>query len=61
MGKRSHNFSEDEKVALLQFVQHHKTQLLGKAGRPGHGDDKVGTLLPKLFCIMKNFNFQHFV
>lgn len=41
MGKRSYNFAEDEKVALLQFVEHHRSQLLGKAGRPGHNDDKV--------------------
>ncbi|KAJ8048989.1 hypothetical protein HOLleu_01522 [Holothuria leucospilota] len=39
--RREPNFSEEERLCLLNFVQQHKTKLLGKAGRPGHGDDKV--------------------
>ncbi|KAJ8034386.1 hypothetical protein HOLleu_21198 [Holothuria leucospilota] len=61
MGKRSYNFSEDEKVALLQFVQHHKSQLLGKAGRPGHDDDKFCTCLCSNFYILFNLVPGHIV
>ena len=39
--KRSPNFTEEERMVLLRFVQQYKKKLLGKAGRPGHGDDKV--------------------
>ncbi|KAJ8050195.1 t-SNARE domain-containing protein 1 [Holothuria leucospilota] len=39
--RREPNFSEEERLCLLNFVQQHKIKLLGKAGRPGHGDDKV--------------------
>ena len=39
--KRARNFTEEEKMVILRYMQSHKKELLGKAGRPGHGDDKV--------------------
>ena len=46
---RARNFTEEEKMVILRYMQSHKKELLGKAGRPGHGDDKVFSFILMMY------------